>query len=191
MLDINYMKASLNHAVVGMSPFSFEKSFAAQAVCAVSESDHLNPANQGQQSPVCCRKPVRAVARFVAASVGTFFASIIGTIYHSIKTALHLALALGNYAQSKLHHSDCPTNTQCINRAKEHMAKAGLHGRAAAVDAVSLFEDVGTLGIAAVVRGAAAASGSEGCARLSGLYVDFASGLADGDVIFDKLMVRV
>lgn len=190
MLDLNYIKASLNHATAGMSPFSFEKSFAAQAVCAVSESEHLNPSNEGQQSPVCCRKPVRAVARFVAAAVGTFFASIVGAIYHSIKTALHLALALGNYAQSKLHHSDCPTNQQCINRANEHLVKAGLHGRAAAVDAFSLFEDVGTLGLAMVVRGTFAST-SEGCAQLSGLYVAFASGLADGDAIFHKLMVRV
>lgn len=179
-----------NNVTAGMSPFSSEKSFAAQVVSAVSESNHLNPANQGQQSPVCCRKAVRAVARFIVAAVGTFFASIIGTIYHSIKGALHLALALGNHSASKLHSSCCSSKMRYGDRADEHLVKAGLHGQAAAVDAFSFLGDVLGFGASVVGRGVLAST-SEGCAALSYHYVLLASDKADGLAIDNRLMQRV
>lgn len=160
-----------NHVTSGMSPFSSEKSFAAQVVRAVSESNHLNPSNEGQQSLVSCKKTLRAVARFVVASVGTFFASIIGAIYHSIKASLHLALALGNEAASELHSSCCSRGMKYIDRADEHLAKADLHGQAAAVDCLSLIGDIVTVGLFAIFRGSIATATQE-CAPLCDFHIE-------------------
>ena len=131
----------------------------AQVLYGMSKSDYLNPANKGQQSPTCCLKPVRAVARFVCATVGPLFASVIGVFYHGVSAAI-------NQLAACFHRTDCQTY-------KIHRDLADQHFNAALTDGMSLCFDVGSLGYGALIRGGLCALNGRDCAGISATYFHF------------------